>query len=778
MRKGMKTKRKPCVTALATLIIVLSSFAAEFRVPAHDYMPQIRDGIAILPGGRVLRPYGKQVLTGTGPFAIAVSPSGKTIVSANVGISSATGINRPSLTVIIPGRNDTPWNLTDLAAEPEQPRNRGWQGLTTGLAVVSDGSAWVTEGDTGRIVEVSLSSGGRKASIDLNSGEFRGSFSDRLALDAPSGLMLTLDRANFRAVLANLKHSTLLSSVKTPNVPVAAAFAPDAKRMYVVSAAYLGDNPKPATLSVFDIVDTTAPKLAFEVPLGGSSDQTPAGVAPAGILIHGDDVYVTLSNSDSVVVVNGSTGKLEGEIPLRIPGLEAYRGITPLGMAFDQKSGRLLVTEAGINAVAVIDPESRRVLGHLPVGWFPTAIAVHDGQIYVANSKGLGTGPSTPPQLFRFWGSRPQSQPSEDTGPTVLRRGTVSAFVVPGADDLARQTDMVMEANGFHATGPIIRRKPPVRSVVLIVRGNRSFDDVFGDIDHAGGLRVFAEPMYARYGLDGYIAGGKHRFSLRVPVTPNLHKMGGKWSIADNFYADSDSPTAAERWLTGNYPGWSSETGSFYQEAGNGKFLPKEKPSPGPLWEHLSRHGVDFLNFTLPASSGTSDYRRADQFIAKLRKEYLEPGKALPPFVWLSLPNDVPGPARPNDGYPYEASYIADNDYAVGQVLQFLSRSPWWHDMAVFVTEAGAGGGPDHVDSHRIPLLGVGPWFRSNYVSHTNASFPSLLRTVFGLLSLPPMTLYDATASDLSDMFANVPDFGTYDVAPEDSRLWNPANVK
>ena len=172
------------------------------------------------------------------------------------------------------------------------------------------------------------------------------------------------------------------------------------------------------------------------------------------------------------------------------------------------------------------------------------------------------------------------------------------------------------------------------------------------------------------------------------------------------------------------------------------------------------------------------DQRRADEFIATVSKEFLEADKPLPRFVMLRLPNDTAAAPEEEAGYPYEASYVADNDYAMGRIVGFLSGTPWWKEMAVFVTESGAEGGADHVDSHRTLLFGIGPWFRSNYVSHSNGSAPALLRTIFKLLDVPPMNLYDATAGDLMDLFGVVPDFAGYEVKPEDARLFDPGRVK
>ena len=741
-----------------------SALAAEFRVPGLNYPAQVRDQLSILPGGRVLRPYGRQVLTGTAPFAIAVSPSGKTIVTANIGISSAIGVMRPSITVIVPGKHGDAWSLSDFPAEPRHPRSQAWQGLTTGLAVVNDGDAWLAEGDSGRVVEVNLSTGTRKGAVNLNVDPYSHSFSDALVLDPSRNLLIVLDQANSRAVLVDLKRELVTASAKTGLLPMALAFSADGSRLYVANAG----SANTGSLSILDISDRAAPKPLFEVPLPGAS--------PSGMAVNGDEVYISLADDDLIAVVNGKTAKVEAAIPLRIPGLENFRGITPLGLAFDPLSSRLLIAEAGINAVGMVDPASRKLLGHLPVGWFPDAIGIRNGQVYVASARGFGTGPSEPAHRIQFIGGTRQAPLLFETQPSVLRRGSVSSFALPDATVLAHQTELVMQANGFlPADAQLGRKSVPVHYVVLIAKGNRSFDEVFGDIETAGDKAVLSEPTFARFGSDGYVSGGKDRFSLRVDVTPNQHEMAARWSFADNFYADSDYSQVGRAWLTCARPNLWSETAALYREAGNRTKL-KELPAPEPIWSHLSDHRLDFLNCdaSLDLDTKSNDLQRARQFISSLRQDYLEAGKPLPRFLFLNLPDDQIPEHRPDDGFPYQASAVAENDYAVGRVVEFLSQTPWWKEMAIFITESGAEGGADHVDSHRIPLLGISPWFRSNYVTHKNGSAPALLKTLFQLLDLAPCNLYDATAGDLSDIFGRVPDFTPYEVKPEDSRLFDP----
>ena len=178
-------------------------------------------------------------------------------------------------------------------------------------------------------------------------------------------------------------------------------------------------------------------------------------------------------------------------------------------------------------------------------------------------------------------------------------------------------------------------------------------------------------------------------------------------------------------------------------------------PMPAPLYQNTSRQYPGF-NMNIP------DQFRAAQFIAEVRRSYVAAGAELPRFLFIHLPNDHMAKPRPADGYPYEASYVVDNDYALGRILEFLSRTKWWRQMAVFITEDDAQGGIDHIDAHRTVLIAAGPYTKRGYVSHVNSSFPGLLKTIFRLLGLPPLNLFDAAASDLGDVFTTQPDFSPY----------------
>lgn len=194
-------------------------------------------------------------------------------------------------------------------------------------------------------------------------------------------------------------------------------------------------------------------------------------------------------------------------------------------------------------------------------------------------------------------------------------------------------------------------------------------------------------------------------------------------------------------------------------------------PMPDPLYRNTARDYPQF-NMNIP------DQYRASQFIADVERRYRKGGEAFPQFIFIHLPQDHMTRPRPADGYPYAASYVADNDYALGRILEHLSKSKWWGEMAVFVTEDDAQGGIDHIDAHRTVLMAAGPWIKRGYISHVNSSFPGLLKTIFELLKLPPLNLFDASASALSDCFAKTPDPAPYVLKNVDLRLFDPSAAK
>ncbi|MFN7992963.1 MAG: alkaline phosphatase family protein [Bryobacteraceae bacterium] len=863
--------------------------AAEYSAPAGIRPALRRPGAAsILPGGRIVAPMGHQYTTGPGPFGIAISPSGKTVVSAN------SGPDRFSLTVLERDKSGV-WSIRQVLAPKQKsdsnrerdPKEDGeWHSVFMGLAfsgernVFSSGehSVYASEGNSGRVRLMDLTTGGTRKILDLNQDGAEDSFTGDLALDPERGVLYVLDQANFRMVAWDVKKGRILSSTRLGRLPFALALSPDRRKAYVTNIGMFEYKPVPGadrkrsretglafpafgfpssesrdgarrdtakgpvavpglgepnvkeanSLAVLSLEDPSAPKMEALIPTGvpfGSG--VDGGSSPSGVVATADRVFVSNAHNDSITVIDAKLNTVTGEIPIRIPGLEKLRGVLPFGLAFHESSGWLLVAEAGINAIGIIDTHQSKVIGHMPAGWFPSRVALSGDDVWVTNVNGQGTGPNIE-----------RGFPAADSFLGSFRHGTISTFPLPSISGLPAATKTVMEMGGLEPREASPAPLPKaIKYVVLIVKENRTFDEVFGDITKVSNGAVMGLPYMARFGRNGYAAGGRHRLSVqRVNVTPNHHALALRWCFSDNFYADSEVSVDGHHWLVGSYPDAWTET-SFRAAYADGKDFrfpttapgrllfaesnssvhPEEQPESGTLWHHLDRHGISFRNYgegfelagidegeglqptggrfltnvpmPEPLYRNTSrdypvfntnipDQYRASQFISEIERKYIKGGEPFPQFIYIHLPDDHMAKARPDDGYPFEASYVADNDYALGRIVEFLSKTPWWREMAIFVTEDDAQGGRDHIDAHRTVFMGIGPYFKRNYVSHVNTSFPGMLKTIFRLLGLPSLNLFDAVASDLSDCFTDQADFDGYQPYKEDPRLFDPAQAR
>jgi YVTN family beta-propeller protein len=439
-------------------------------------------------------------------------------------------------------------------------------------------------------------------------------------------------------------------------------------------------------------------------------------------------VYITNPEGDSILEADPAATAVVGEIPLRLPGLGDAKGIVPGGLAYDAASGRLFAAEYGINAVAVIDTRSRQVLGHIPVGWAPTRVAVSGENLFVLNSRGMGKGPNG--------GSA--AREAEALGWSAVEGGSVS-IVKFAQENFVADTGYVMEANGLAGQQRAQYENDGIHHVVLIAKGDRTFDDLLGDIESASNGAVMSEPALARLGRRGYVDGRGERLSIKdINVTPNHHAMEAQWSFSDNFYA------------------------------------------VGGAWEalasDLSKAGKTVLSMDAAGQGVAPDQDRASRFIQEAQRRYMNTGAEFPDFVLIRLPNDSMGAPNSARGYPYAESYVADNDLALGRILEFLSGTKWWREMAVFVTQSGTAGGLDHIDRSRTLLLCAGPWAKRNYVSHINSSFAGLRTTILGILHAPASTIWDEAAPGVEDCLASKPDPAPFKAVSVDSRLFKPEN--
>ena len=819
---------------LLLLAAATTSFATDYRVPAGTRTASTNTAATVLPGGRLLTSTGQFFYTGPGTFGLAISPDGSTLASAD------GGPNRYSLTVL--HSVEGTWQRQQFTArrkgDPDDEDDE-WRSVFMGLAFDGEHELYAAEGNSGRVRLVDPLTGKQIRRFDLNTGGFADSYSGDMALDRARGLLYVVDQANFRVVTIDVRKHKVIASVRVGRLPFAIALSPDRQRAYVTNVGMFeyqtvpGADPKqpietglpfPAfgfpsaesrkgvkrktergmvqvpglgnpnvaesnSLCVLDVSDAEKPRVVKFVPTGVPfGKRSNGGSSPSGVTATADQIFVSNANNDSISIVNARSLKVEREIPIRIPGLERYRGVMPIGISWHAKNSWLLVAEAGINAVGIIDVQSGKVLGHVPAGWFPTRVLNERDIVYAANAKGFGTGPNAG-LTKSFQGE--------------LRRGAVSMFPFPKVEELAAATARVYRNNGFAEPAPSARPLPEqIRHVVMIVKENRTYDDIFSD--------------GARFG---------------PAVTPNHHEMARRWATGDNFYADSEVSVDGHHWLVGSYPNvWTESSlmaayggqkdfrmpttapGRLSYAVNNSSVHPEEQPEGGTLWHHLQRNKISFHNFgegyelagvdeglglkptgtrvltnvPMPDPLYRNTSRNYAQFNMNIPDQYratqliaeLSPMKTLPRFLFIHLPNDHIAKPRPGDGYPTAAAYVADNDIALGRIMEFFSQRQEWKQMAVFVTEDDAQGGVDRVDSHRTILLMAGPYVKKGFVLHENSSFPGLLKTVFRLLKMPPLNLYDAAAADLSDAFTETPDFSGYEVKPVAKDIFDPAKAR
>ena len=536
---------------------------------------------------------------------------------------------------------------------------------------------------------------------------------------------------------------------------------------------------------------------------------------------------MSLAHEDAIAVVSPDGQRLEQQIalsPFPEKGFhDAYsrplRGLMPSGLALG--NARLYVAESGINAVGVVDVERGKILGHIPVGWYPAAVTVStDGRnLYVANSKGKGSGPNA--------GIKTAAGTYEGGGTYVgnLELGSISVIPLNTMEDLKKATATVLQNNeaALMQSGPL----PHIRHAFLIIRENRTFDEVFGDLPGVDGA-----PQLARYGVNGWAEENSNARGLSV--TPNAHALAGRFATSDRFFADSDVSTDGHRWAVGMAPtpwmdiAWPATENNRRTEdplssapgrralGGNADGpMPEDEPEFGSIWEHvagaglplfnygegLEVEGVDeregtepegqrlYLNAPVPEpifestdrlystfNTGIPDQNRVAEFsrdfLRKAAKGYA------PALTVIRLPNDHTADPRPGDGYPYRASYVADNDLALGKIVQTISHSPIWKDSAIFVTEDDSQSGVDHVDAHRSVLLVISPWTKSGYVSHRHSSMVSIQKTIYEVLGLGPLNLEDALSTDMSDMFTDKPNLDPFDAKPSDPKVFDEKKAK
>jgi YVTN family beta-propeller protein len=599
----------------------------------------------------------------------------------------------------------------------------------------------------------------------------------------------------------------------------------------------LGEPNVPESFSVWgvDVSNPRAPKVNSRLKtgllVGAPSDngKTVGGSAPNFLSAQGDTLFVSNGNNDIIERVDLARNEIVAKRRLvPSPLVARVRGVSPSGMVVSPDGKRLYVAELGINAIAVLDAATLTVLGHIPTAWYPYRIAVSpDGrQLACICFRGFGNGPNAGKEI-----------PKSDF---LGMRGVVSVLDVPSDTDLKAMTSDVLSCNGIEdhsndresMSSPLIPGVPgkaskEIKHVVFITKENHTYDTIF---DRVPGARH--DPSLLRWGLHQTIEGKGEPRLEDVAVMVNHNSLARQFTVSDNFYMEPEASGVGHRWLVGVQPnnlmqmtysvGWSfkkssTAPGRRYAMGSNGSLIPEDYPEAGSMWEHLARGGIRFRNygegFELPGveeeenehptgarevvnipmpkvlydntcrefpifNMNIPDQYRAHWFMRDVEKLFLKGKKPFPQFINIAICNDHGTDPKPDKGYPYLASWMADNDLALGRIVEFLTRTPYWKNMAIFVTQDDSGGEPDHVDALRSVLLVISPWAKRNYVSHRHTTIVSMHRTLYEIFGLPPLNMFDALANDFADCFTTTPDYRPYSCLPVDPRIFDPEKAK
>jgi YVTN family beta-propeller protein len=523
------------------------------------------------------------------------------------------------------------------------------------------------------------------------------------------------------------------------------------------------------------------------------------GLMPFGLTLSRDEktLYVALLAFNAVAVVDVPTRTVRGLIPT---------GWGPTRVALSPDEQTLYVTSArgygaGPNGGRnYVKPPQGTYIGDVQLGTFQ-AVSLPEGGSTGREGRGGGLAAYTKQAIANTYETVSVTD-SKNPLPALPRRG--------------------QSPNG----------RTPIKHIVYITKENRTYDEVFGQLTEGRG-----DSSLARYGVGVTVKASKGKATdslTNVNVMPNHRKVARQWAFSDNFYCDSDASIHGHHWMMGTIPNeWveaqSASDGRFdaFSKAPGRRFPkttgaidPEDYNEIGGLWEALERNKISFYNFgeanepagafeeyttvefgaaqsvvfPMPAAvypntsrnyagynTSIPDQYRMEQFEQEFTEKWLKPsgkktGKAemLPQLITMQVPNDHGAGVRPDFGFPYPHSFMADNDLAVGRILHFLSRTPYWKDMLVIITEDDPQGGVDHVDAHRSVLMMAGPYVKRGYVSHTHANFGSLLKVIYNILGVPYVNQYDQTASLLQDFFTDKPDFTPYDAVLPDKRVFDP----
>ncbi len=697
------------------------------------------DGTLLVPGGRRITPAGDNWQLSGFPADIVAHPT--------IDVAYVTGTARylRSLEVV------------DLGAGAViQTIERG--GAFFGLEVAPDGSRVYAAGGGANVVDY----------YDV-AGDGTLTPAGSLPLQRhPSGTALSADGATLwigqwrgtgsganKASVVYEIDTTTMTQVRTLAVPLWAwdvAWVPMRDELYVSTLDDLG-------LAVVDLTDGTT-VAEIEVPISS------AGLAVAD---DGAHVWAAIAGTDEVVAIDTATRTIAarsfvGEL-LDSDG-EVLHDSNVNAVAYDPVAELVYATRGSDNAISVHDALTLEPRGAIPTGWYPTDLAfAPDGdRLLVAEGKGSWIGPNEGASITERMGG---SMTVVDTAAVDLDMTTPQVI-----DNYERPT----AAYPFECAVPEfpIPSAPgqisPIEHVILVVKENKTFDCVFGDLE---GVDVEVDPSLVEWG---------------ELYTPNLHALGLEFALSDNFYSEAEVSDQGHLWLTsGHITEYAERTWiesyTDGQDFTGYQLLPPS--DPGAYFVHLLDNGIDFtvhgeivgsLSMSTQGNGSVVEHIDAgfpggtlvnydvkDEEKARHIADRIADGR-LDAFSFLLLPNDHTVGTTP--GKPTPESMVADNDYALGIVVEALSNSEFWESSVIFVVQDDPQGCTDHIDAHRTFVIAISPWVRRGHVSHVNTSFASVFATVDRILGIEPVGREVAGAAPLWDFFTAVPDPTPYTALP------------
>ncbi len=517
------------------------------------------------------------------------------------------------------------------------------------------------------------------------------------------------------------------------------------------------------------------------------TDTVAVGDNPNDMVLAGDGrLFVCCSNENKVVVVDTKRGRAVESI-ITSMGENAPEGSTPDAVALDPKEKTLYVANAGNCNVCVIDvddPGESRVLGFVPSGWYPTAVALgdHGKKLYIGNARGNGSyadirGPHSP---------LPPGHEGNGTVKTLLR-GSITVADTPGKRGKLRKLTEQCLANSPYSDAllsearapkqpsvipPKVGKGSPIKHVIYVIQENRTFDQVFGDMGKGN-----CDPRLTLFGRE---------------VTPNRHAIADQFVLLDNLYCDAEVSQNGHEWSNAAYAtDWVEKLWPVnYGGKSEAPDTEARIPHAGYIWDQCKRaeltyrtygefaarvstgHAMDSDVPTLHGHTapnylgwGARDVDNAAAFIQEFdeyEKNYdnPDPEKRLPNFIIMSLPEDHTRGTSP--GAPTPRAAVAGSDCGLGMIVDRISHSRYWPELALMTIEDDAQDGSDHVDARRTVGLVVSPYCRRGIVDSTFYTTSALLRTAELLLGLPPMSQFDAAANPMYGSFADAPDLTPY----------------